>query len=171
MSDYLAAQTRTETDSIGSLEIPAAAYWGVHTARAHENFPIARRPISVYPNFIRAFACVKQAAARANLEIGALDEQRATLIDRACEEIKSGMLHDQFVVGVVQGGAGTSTNMNSNEVITNRALRPRSKSPSRSRSRACSLNSTCCRSRLQLRGASSRTSSRSGAPSCRTPCR
>lgn len=122
MSDYLAAQTRTETDSIGSLEIPAAAYWGVHTARAHENFPIARRPISVYPNFIRAFACVKQAAARANLEIGALDEQRATLIDRACEEIKSGMLHDQFVVGVVQGGAGTSTNMNSNEVITNRAL-------------------------------------------------
>ena len=122
MSDYLAAQTRTETDSIGSLEIPAAAYWGVHTARAHENFPIARRPISVYPNFIRAFACVKQAAARANLEIGALDEQRATLIDRACEEIKSGMLHDQFVVGVVQGGAGTSTNMNANEVITNRAL-------------------------------------------------
>lgn len=122
MSDYLAAQTRTETDSIGSLEIPAAAYWGVHTARAHENFPIARRPISVYPNFIRAFACVKQAAARANLEIGALDEQRTTLIDRACEEIKSGMLHDQFVVGVVQGGAGTSTNMNANEVITNRAL-------------------------------------------------
>ena len=122
MSDYLAAQTRTETDSIGSLEIPAAAYWGVHTARAHENFPIARRPISVYPNFIRAFACVKQAAARANLEIGALDEQRATLIDRACEEIKSGMLHDQFVVGGGQGGAGTSTNMNANEVITNRAL-------------------------------------------------
>ncbi|UOQ60410.1 aspartate ammonia-lyase [Leucobacter rhizosphaerae] len=122
MSDYLAAQTRTETDSIGSLEIPAAAYWGVHTARAHENFPIARRPVSVYPDFIRAFACVKQAAARANLEIGALDEQRATLIDRACEEIKTGMLHDQFVVGVVQGGAGTSTNMNANEVITNRAL-------------------------------------------------
>src|SRR5690606_9429790 len=79
-------------------------------------------PISVYPDFIRALACVKQAAARANLEIGALDEQRAKLIDRACEEIKTGMLHDQFVVGVVQGGAGTSTNMNANEVITNRAL-------------------------------------------------
>jgi aspartate ammonia-lyase len=76
----------------------------------------------VYPDFIRAYACVKQAAARANLEIGALDEQRAVLIDRACEEIKTGMLHDQFVVGVVQGGAGTSTNMNANEVITNRAL-------------------------------------------------
>jgi aspartate ammonia-lyase len=122
VSDFLSAQTRTETDSLGSVEIPASAYWGVHTARAHENFPIARRPISVYPDFIRAFACVKQAAARANLEIGALDEQRATLIDRACEEIKTGMLHDQFVVGVVQGGAGTSTNMNANEVITNRAL-------------------------------------------------
>ncbi len=122
MSDFLSAQTRTETDSLGSVEIPASAYWGVHTARAHENFPIARRPISVYPDFVRAFACVKQAAARANLEIGALDEQRATLIDRACEEVKTGMLLDQFVVGVVQGGAGTSTNMNANEVITNRAL-------------------------------------------------
>ena len=122
MSDFLSAQTRTETDSIGSVEVPAAAYWGVHTYRAHENFPIARRPVSVYPDFVRAFACVKQAAARANLEIGALDEQRSTLIDRACEEIKTGMLLDQFVVGVVQGGAGTSTNMNANEVITNRAL-------------------------------------------------
>ncbi|MBN9612885.1 MAG: aspartate ammonia-lyase, partial [Actinobacteria bacterium] len=61
MSDFLSAQTRTETDSLGSVEIPAAAYWGVHTARAHENFPIARRPVSVYPDFVRAFACVKQA--------------------------------------------------------------------------------------------------------------
>ncbi|MBU3995042.1 MAG: aspartate ammonia-lyase [Actinobacteria bacterium] len=122
MSDFLSSQTRTETDSLGSVEVPSAAYWGVHTARAQENFSIARRPISVYPDFVRAFACVKQAAARANLEIGALDEQRVTLIDRACEEVKSGMLLDQFVVGVVQGGAGTSTNMNANEVITNRAL-------------------------------------------------
>lgn len=122
MSDFLSGQTRTETDSIGSVEIPAEAYWGVHTARAHENFPITRRPVSVYSDFVRAFACVKQAAARANHEIGALDEQRATLIDRACEEVKSGMLHDQFIIGVIQGGAGTSTNMNANEVITNRAL-------------------------------------------------
>ncbi|MGK0714673.1 aspartate ammonia-lyase [Leucobacter sp. W1153] len=122
MSDFLSSQTRTETDSLGSVEVPSSAYWGVHTARAQENFSIARRPISVYPDFVRAFACVKQAAARANLEIGALDEQRATLIDRACEEVKNGMLLDQFVVGVVQGGAGTSTNMNANEVITNRAL-------------------------------------------------
>ena len=122
MIDHNTPRTRTETDSIGSLEVPADAYWGVHTARAHENFPISSRPISVYPDFVRAYACVKQAAARANLEIGALDAERADLIDRACEEIKNGMLHDQFVVGVVQGGAGTSTNMNANEVITNRAL-------------------------------------------------
>ena len=117
-----ASQTRTETDSLGSIEIPSSVYWGAHTWRALKNFPISGRPISVYPDFVRAFACVKQAAARANREIGALDEQRATLIDRACEEVKTGMLHDQFVVGVVQGGAGTSTNMNANEVITNRAL-------------------------------------------------
>lgn len=122
LKDFRAAYTRTETDSLGSVEIPSSVYWGVHTMRALENFPIAMRPISVYPDFVRAFACVKQAAARANLQIGALDEQRATLIDRACEEVKTGMLHDQFVVGVIQGGAGTSTNMNANEVITNRAL-------------------------------------------------
>ncbi|MBB4070897.1 aspartate ammonia-lyase [Leucobacter sp. OH2974_COT-288] len=122
MTEFYASGTRTETDSLGSVEVPASVYWGVHTARAIENFPISRRPISVYPDFVRAFACVKQAAARANLEIGALEEQRATLIDRACEDVKTGMLHDQFVVGVVQGGAGTSTNMNANEVITNRAL-------------------------------------------------
>lgn len=122
MSPTNSTQTRTETDSLGSLEIPETAYWGVHTARALENFKISKRPISVYPDFIRAFACVKQAAARANLEIGSLDQERADLIDRACQEIIDGKLHDQFVVGVVQGGAGTSTNMNANEVITNRAL-------------------------------------------------
>lgn len=115
-------RTRTETDSLGSVEIPAAAYWGVHTARALENFPIAQRPISVYPDLVRAYACVKQAAARANREIGALDGRRADLIDAACEEVRAGRLHEEFVVGVVQGGAGTSTNMNANEVITNRAL-------------------------------------------------
>jgi aspartate ammonia-lyase len=114
--------TRTEQDSLGFLDVPADAYWGVHTARAIENFPIAKRPISVYPDFIRAFACVKQAAARANLEIGVLDAERAKFIDDACEDIKNGMLLDQFVVGVVQGGAGTSSNMNVNEVVTNRAL-------------------------------------------------
>ncbi len=113
---------RVETDSLGSLEIPAEAYWGIHTARALENFPITRRPISVYPDLITALARVKQAAARANKEIGVLDADKADIIDRVCEEIVGGALHDQFLVGVIQGGAGTSTNMNTNEVIANRGL-------------------------------------------------
>ena len=122
MSEQQSMEMRTETDSLGPLDVPNEAYWGVHTARAHENFPITLRPVSVYPDFVRAFACVKQAAARANCDIGALDAERARLIDEACQEIIDGKLHDQFVVGVIQGGAGTSTNMNANEVITNRAL-------------------------------------------------
>jgi aspartate ammonia-lyase len=113
---------RTESDSLGSMQIPADAYWGIHTARALENFPITRRPISVYPDLIEALARVKQAAARANKELGVLDADKAELIDRVCEEIVGGQLHDQFLVGVIQGGAGTSTNMNTNEVIANRGL-------------------------------------------------
>lgn len=113
---------RTERDSLGELQIPAEAYWGINTARAVENFAISRRPISVYPDFVIAYAQVKQAAARANREIGVLDDERASLIDRACQDIIDGKLHEQFVVGVVQGGAGTSTNMNANEVIANRGL-------------------------------------------------
>ncbi|WP_193598639.1 aspartate ammonia-lyase [Microbacterium sp. YJN-G] len=116
------ALTRIETDSIGSLEIPADAYYGVHTLRAEQNFPITKRPISVYPDLIRALAMVKQASARTNREIGVLDEVRADLIDRASQRVIDGEFHDQFVVGVIQGGAGTSTNMNANEVITNIAL-------------------------------------------------
>ena len=115
-------RTRTETDSLGSLEIPADAYWGIHTARALENFPISKRPISVYPDLVRALAMVKQASARANREIGVLDPAKADLIDRAAQLVIDGEYHDQFVVGVIQGGAGTSTNMNANEVITNIAL-------------------------------------------------
>ncbi len=114
--------TRTESDSLGSLEIPFDAYWGIHTARAQENFPIAKRPISVYPELIRALAMVKQASARANREIGVLHVDKADLIDRAAQRVIDGEFHDQFVVGVIQGGAGTSTNMNANEVITNVAL-------------------------------------------------
>ena len=116
------AETRTETDSLGSMQIPADAYWGIHTARALENFPITRRPISVYKDLIRALARVKQAAARANKEIGVLDAAKADLIEKVCEEIVAGELHDEFRVGVIQGGAGTSTNMNTNEVIANRGL-------------------------------------------------
>ena len=113
---------RTETDSLGSMEIPHDAYWGIHTARALSNFPITRRPISVYPDLIRALVRVKQAAARANKRIGVLDPHKADLIERVCLEILDGALHDEFLVGVIQGGAGTSTNMNTNEVIANRGL-------------------------------------------------
>ncbi len=116
------AATRTETDSLGSMEIPADAYWGIHTARALENFPISMRPISVYRDLVKALAMVKQASARANRQIGVLDPALADLIDRAAQRVIDGEFHDQFVVGVVQGGAGTSTNMNANEVITNIAL-------------------------------------------------
>jgi len=122
MAINVPALTRTEIDSIGSLEIPADAYWGVHTARADANFPITKRPISVYPDLIRGLAMVKQASARANREIGVLDAERADLIDQAAQKIIDGEYHEQFIVGVIQGGAGTSTNMNANEVITNIAL-------------------------------------------------
>jgi aspartate ammonia-lyase len=114
--------TRVESDSLGSKEIPADAYWGINVSRALDNFAISGRPISIYPDLIFGYACVKQAAARANAEVGALDSGKADLIDRACEEIKDGGLHAQFVVDVIQGGAGTSTNMNVNEVIANRAI-------------------------------------------------
>jgi aspartate ammonia-lyase len=114
--------TRVEHDLLGDREVPASAYYGVHTVRAVENFPISGTPISAYPDLVVALACVKQAAALANLELGLLDEATAGAIVRACEEIRAGRLHEQFVVDVIQGGAGTSTNMNANEVIANRAL-------------------------------------------------
>ncbi|MFP2924355.1 aspartate ammonia-lyase [Pyxidicoccus sp. 3LG] len=116
------AAHRLETDSLGSKQIPADAYWGINVGRALDNFAISGRPISVYPDLLYGYACVKQAAARANAELGVLDAKRAGLIDRACEEIKGGALHDQFIVDIMQGGAGTSTNMNFNEVIANRGL-------------------------------------------------
>jgi len=113
---------RIEHDLIGDREVPAGAYYGVHTLRARENFPITGTAISIYPDLVRALACVKPAAARANLELGLLDDARAGAIMRACEEIRGGALLGEFVVDVIQGGAGTSTNMNANEVIANRAL-------------------------------------------------
>ena len=114
--------SRSERDSLGELQVPASAYWGINTARALENFAISGRPIAEFPDLIVAYAQVKQAAARANAEIGSLSAERAALIDAACEEIASGALLEQFVVDTVQCGAGTSTNMNVNEVIANRAL-------------------------------------------------
>ncbi|MGB7540836.1 MAG: aspartate ammonia-lyase [Burkholderiales bacterium] len=113
---------RTEHDLLGDRSVPAEAYYGVHTLRALENFPITGTAISIYPDLVRALACVKQAAALANNELGLLSDGKARAIARACEEIRAGALLEQFVVDVIQGGAGTSTNMNANEVIANRAL-------------------------------------------------
>jgi aspartate ammonia-lyase len=113
---------RIEHDLIGDRQLPAGAYYGVHTLRALENFPITGTSISIYPDLVQALACVKQAAAIANRELGLLDGERADAIARACEEIRGGALLEEFVVDVIQGGAGTSTNMNANEVIANRAL-------------------------------------------------
>jgi aspartate ammonia-lyase len=113
---------RTEHDLLGDREVPAHVYYGVHTLRALENFPITGSPISVYPELIKALASIKQAAAQANHELGLLDGTRCNAIVGACAELLEGKLHDQFVVDVIQGGAGTSTNMNANEVIANRAL-------------------------------------------------
>ncbi len=118
----MAAKTRTEHDLLGDRDIPAHAYYGVHTLRALENFPITGTAISIYPDLVVSLACVKQAAAMANNELGLLDEKRAQAIRLACEEVRAGKLLQEFVVDVIQGGAGTSTNMNANEVICNRAL-------------------------------------------------
>jgi len=118
----MAAKTRTEHDLLGDRDVPAHAYYGVHTLRALENFPITGTAISIYPDLVVSLACVKQAAAMANNELGLLDEKRAQAIRRACEEVRAGRLLEEFVVDVIQGGAGTSTNMNANEVICNRAL-------------------------------------------------
>ncbi|CAN5264178.1 aspartate ammonia-lyase [soil metagenome] len=114
--------TRIEHDLIGNRDVPADVYWGIHTLRALENFPITDIPISSNPHLVVALATVKQAAAAANHELGLLDDERYAAIRQACEEIRAGKFHDQFVVDVIQGGAGTSTNMNANEVIANRAL-------------------------------------------------
>src|SRR5436190_1664266 len=113
---------RIEHDLLGDRAVPDEAYYGVHTLRAVENFPISGNPISIYPDLLRALACIKQAAALTNHELGLLDQEKTDAIVKACEEIRAGRLHEQFVVDVIQGGAGTSTNMNANEVIANLAL-------------------------------------------------
>ena len=115
-------QTRLERDFLGERKIPAGAYWGIHTARAVENFPISGVPVARHPQLVAALGAVKQAALRANRDLGLLDVRVADAIDQACQDVRDGLLDDQFVVDVIQGGAGTSTNMNANEVIANRAL-------------------------------------------------
>jgi aspartate ammonia-lyase len=118
----MSAENRREHDLLGDREVPADAYYGVHTLRAVENFPITGTPISIYPDLIVALAAVKQAAAVANHELGLLDRERMNAIVCTCTELREGRWHEQFVVDVIQGGAGTSTNMNANEVIANRGL-------------------------------------------------
>ncbi len=113
---------RIEQDMLGERRIPAAAYWGAHTSRAVENFPVSGIPIGHFPDFVAALVIVKHAAAIANQRLGHLDADKAAAIINACERIAEGELHDQFVVDVIQGGAGTSTNMNTNEVVANAAL-------------------------------------------------
>ena len=113
---------RREHDSLGDREVPSHAYYGVQTIRAIENFPFSGIHVAHYSDFVRALACVKKAAAQANAELRVLDPKIADAIGQACDEILAGKLHDQFVVDMIQGGAGTSTNMCANEVIANRAL-------------------------------------------------
>jgi len=116
------ASYRPEHDSLGEREIPNHAYYGVQTARALENFAISGVPLRNFAHFVNALAYVKKAAAQANAELKVLDRKIADAIVGACDEILAGKLHNQFPVDMMQGGAGTSTNMNANEVIANRGL-------------------------------------------------
>lgn len=115
-------QTRTEHDLLGDLEVPAEAYYGVHTLRAVGNFRVTGTTIAQHPELVAALAAVKQAAALANTDLGLLAPEVGGAIVAACVEIRGGALLDQLVVDPIQGGAGTSTNMNVNEVVANRAL-------------------------------------------------
>ncbi|AJQ92190.1 aspartate ammonia-lyase [Gynuella sunshinyii] len=115
-------KTRIEHDLLGDKEVPADAWYGIQTQRAVENFAITGVPISHFPELVKALALVKMAAAKANNKLGNLDSTKTDAIISACEDICGGRLHDQFVVDLIQGGAGTSTNMNANEVIANLAL-------------------------------------------------
>ena len=113
---------RKESDLLGELNVPADAYYGVQTQRAIENFKISGQLLSSYPEFIRGLAFVKKAAAKTNYELGLLDEQLYYKIAEVCDELLAGKLHEQFPIDMIQGGAGTSVNMNANEVIANRVL-------------------------------------------------
>src|SRR5215472_17441579 len=115
-------QTRIEKDLLGEKEIPANAYYGVQTARALENFQLSGIPINHYPGFVEAWAIVKLAAARANADVGAMKPERLAWIEKAWKAVLAGEYHDQFEVDWYQGGAGTSTNMNANEVLANVGL-------------------------------------------------
>ena len=113
---------RIESDLIGSMEVPAEALYGVQTLRGIENFPISCFHLCDYPLFINGLAMTKLGAAVANHQLGLLTDEQYAAITQACKEILEGQHHDQFPVDMIQGGAGTTTNMNANEVIANRAL-------------------------------------------------
>src|SRR5215475_12768836 len=115
-------KVRVEKDLLGEKSVPADAYYGVQTGRALENFRISGVLINHYPGFVEAWAMVKLAAARANTEVGAMKPERLAAIEKACAAILDGRYHDQFLVDWYQGGAGTSTNMNANEVLANIGL-------------------------------------------------
>jgi fumarate hydratase class II len=116
----MTVETRRETDSMGEMTVPAWAYWGAQTQRAVENFPISGYRFG--RRFIRALGLIKRAAAQVNLDLGKLDAQRAELIIQTTQEVIDGKFDDHFVLDIFQTGSGTSTNMNANEVISNRAI-------------------------------------------------
>ena len=117
-----AQKTRTESDLLGKKEIPFDAYYGVQTLRALENFQISGVKTNFYPDYVKAYAMVKLAAARANTEVGRMKKDRMDAIEKACQAVIDGKYHDQFLTDMYQGGAGTSANMNANEVLANIAL-------------------------------------------------
>lgn len=121
-AQYQSGRTRKEHDLIGDRDVPFEYYYGVQTLRALENFNISGVPLNFYPTLIEALALVKLAAAHANYDLGLISKPITDAISQACHEIINGRFHTHFVVDMIQGGAGTSTNMNANEVIANRAL-------------------------------------------------
>lgn len=121
-AQYQSGRTRHEHDLIGDRDVPYEYYYGIQTLRALENFNISGVPLNFFPTLIEGLAIVKMAAAKANYELGMLSEPITNAIVQACNEIINGRFHTHFVVDMIQGGAGTSTNMNANEVIANRAL-------------------------------------------------
>ena len=117
-----AQKTRTEHDLLGNKEIPFDAYYGVQTMRALENFQVSGVKTNFYPDYVRAYAMVKMAAARANTDVGRMPKEKLVAIEKACQAVIDGKYHDQFLTDLYQGGAGTSANMNSCEVLANIAL-------------------------------------------------
>ncbi|GIM58736.1 aspartate ammonia-lyase [Capnocytophaga canimorsus] len=118
----MSVKYRVESDLLGDLQVPATAYYGVQTQRAVDNFYISGSKMGDFPEFVKAIAYVKKAAVQTNHQLGLIDQRITQAISQACDELISGKMHDQFPVDMIQGGAGTSVNMNANEVIANRAL-------------------------------------------------